>query len=274
MRLDLQTLKAKGAHGLETFGNQLECASCHVPDAEHRYMEPIRYQAHCAACHPLSVALAGRFTGDTADDADKFRDAPAPHQAPEVVRAVLRERCLEFARKHSVVRGESNPPETGRPIPGSGPRPVTEAEGLWIKGQSGLAEERLFANAQQPSLERWLFNQGAGCVHCHIPAQPDRSKSGLPLYQETKVPPRWFEHSIFRHASHRMVGCTECHGQAMTSQETSDVLLPGRDTCLRCHTGSGTGARADCTECHSYHDRSKEPRLNGPLKIEDFLRPQ
>jgi hypothetical protein len=119
-----------------------------------------------------------------------------------------------------------------------------------------------------------LFDQGAGCAHCHIPAEPSHAENGLPRYLPTKVPPRWFEHSIFRHASHRMLGCTECHGQAMTSRETSDVLLPGRDTCLRCHTGSGTGARADCAECHSYHDRSKKPRLNGPLKIEDSLRQQ
>ena len=34
------------------------CAYCHQSDAQGRYMKPIRYQDHCAACHPLLPQLA------------------------------------------------------------------------------------------------------------------------------------------------------------------------------------------------------------------------
>jgi hypothetical protein len=275
LELNLRALKDKGAHGLDRFGSRLECESCHQPDAERRYMKPIQYEDHCAACHPLGVLLVGRFADPkAAAAADVFRRRPAPHDKPEVVRAVMRERFLEFARASPSALDEHAPVEPERPIPGRSLREVTEAELLWVKGQAGPTEERLFANKQQPGVEHWLFDQGANCRHCHVPAGPSHAENGLPLFLRSQVPERWFQHSNFRHDSHRMVGCTECHGQAVTSRETSDVLLPGRDTCLRCHTGSGTGARADCAECHSYHERGKERGLDGPLKIEDFLRRQ
>jgi hypothetical protein len=123
---------------------------------------------------------------------------------------------------------------------------VTEAEWLWVKGQAGSAEECLFADAQLSGVERWLFDQGTGCRHCHIPAEPSHTKSGLPRYLPIGVPNRWFQHSSFRHDSYRMVDCVKCHKSAGKSCNTSDVLLPDRDTCVRCHTSSGTGARADC----------------------------
>jgi hypothetical protein len=272
--LDLKVLKEKGAPGLEGFGDRLACDSCHRPDAARRYMKPINYDDHCASCHPLWVPLAGRFADPKpAAAAVAFRRTPAPHKAPEVVRAVLRERYLEFARANPVALGEATGPEPERPLPGPGrrPRPLTEAEWLWVKGQAAAAEERLFADAQLPGAEAWLFDRGAGCRHCHLPADPGRMGNGLPRYEPTKVPDRWFRHSTFRHDRHRMVGCVECHPNAPTSEATRDVLLPGLAVCVRCHNGSGAGARSDCAECHTYHDRTRERGFNGRLTIGDFL---
>ena len=30
-----------------------DCSSCHQPDAERRYMEPVNFEMHCRSCHPL-----------------------------------------------------------------------------------------------------------------------------------------------------------------------------------------------------------------------------
>src|SRR5262249_52353867 len=80
---------------------------------------------------------------------------------------------------------------------------------------------------------------------------------------------------FFSHASHRAVACWECHPRADpratdTSTQSKDVLVPGIDTCLKCHSprqGSGAdatgGARTDCVECHQYHHGSKEGSVQG-----------
>ena len=70
-----------------------------------------------------------------------------------------------------------------------------------------------------------------------------------------------------------MLGCEQCHA-ARGSAETADVLLPGIDTCLRCHHhGAKATARADCVECHVYHDPAAQraSRGKGRLTIYEIL---
>jgi hypothetical protein len=98
---------------------------------------------------------------------------------------------------------------------------------------------------------------------------------------------RWFPYAHFNHQPHRMLDCVACHQKrevdrtdadraavaknplALVSRDTRDVLMPRLDLCAACHhTGAG-GVRADCLECHQYHDRSKEPRgLRGRETVE------
>ena len=76
------------------------------------------------------------------------------------------------------------------------------------------------------------------------------------------------------------MNCVECHAAALNSEKTSDVLSPdlqweglrfkpGSTTvmesatrsCMECHHEAnehGQGAPANCTECHGFHDRTKE----------------
>src|SRR4029079_4196040 len=81
----------------------------------------------------------------------------------------------------------------------------------------------------------------------------------LPTGFET--PRRWFTSSKFDHRAHRSMTCIDCHEQAKTSNNTSDVLLPGISNCVQCHApqpkaGSlAGGAGTSCLACHDYHQR-------------------
>src|SRR5205085_4789040 len=61
------------------------------------------------------------------------------------------------------------------------------------------------------------------CRECHSVNKPREVPPAA-------IPARWMKKAWFDHESHRMSACTECHAQAQTSRETSDVLLPKIDT--------------------------------------------
>jgi hypothetical protein len=266
LELDLKALREQGRNGLDKYNDRLDCAACHQPDAARRYMQPIKYDKHCATCHTLSVQVAGRFDDPAANAAlEAFRKQPAPHAEPPMVRAVLRERLVELVRRHPVVPAAPKPPDPTRFIPGQA-RALTESEWTWVKGRAGAAEEILFAEKELPRLEGRTESQ---CVHCHL-TRPGPRSDGLPIYEPTRVPDRWMPKSVFRHDAHRMLDCAQCHGQALTSLHARDVLMPNRAACVQCHHPAG-GARTDCFECHQYHDRKAERPPGGTRTIAEFL---
>jgi hypothetical protein len=155
-------------------------------------------------------------------------------------------------------------PEPKRLIPGRGPKLVTDADAAWAKKNTDQTEKLLFVDKQLTAAERMLHGAGYACNHCHVEkTDPAGRPNGLPEYFPTNVPPRWLKESVFRHDSHRLLSCVACHAQALHSNTTRDVLLPSIVSCRECHRPQG-GARADCAECHRYHDRSKERGFDGP----------
>ena len=88
-------LKDGGILGRDRKMVQLQCIECHRPDSAGRYMQPIKYESHCAQCHPLSIQLAGQsFAPDKLKEAvATFNKEPAPHREPAVVRGVLANDC-------------------------------------------------------------------------------------------------------------------------------------------------------------------------------------
>ena len=228
---------------------KLECRTCHEVDEAGRYMKPINYERHCRECHPLSVQLAGEWADARARDlACDFSKTPAPHPGPtetaEMVRAALRARLSDFILRHGkTILGGQAPDEPARPIPGSpGPPPLAREQWDWV-------------NRQLPQIERALFDGPGGCLYCHSkqPGAPDNPEAP-PSYQLSSIPSRWYNHSVFRHDSHRMLACEQCHADARASTEARQVLLPRIETCRQCHNPQA-GARSDCVECHLYHDR-------------------
>ncbi len=120
-----------------------------------------------------------------------------------------------------------------------------------------------------------------GCMKCHktdlgaeFPATPPLvAPTGLrrgPPGQEG-TPRRWFLHSTFNHETHRELRCVECHAGVGESRKTSDLLMPSRDVCLKCHSEAG-GVSFTCVTCHRFHDRSKERTVEGRLRIPDVVK--
>src|ERR1051325_4207711 len=64
LKLDLEALSRKQPNFPEKYANKkaLECSDCHQADSQGRSMQPIKYKDHCADCHPLTVAVTGRFS--------------------------------------------------------------------------------------------------------------------------------------------------------------------------------------------------------------------
>jgi hypothetical protein len=233
----------------------VDCSQCHVADSAGRYMQPVNYANHCAKCHPLSVQLAGDFKDEQLKKAaEDFAKIPALHEKPAIVRADLRERLLRFVKENPVVPGE---PAMVLDLPKPRPPEVTEKQWNWVKNQLSKSD-LLFTNPQLPHLEKQQFLRPGGCLYCHISEKPALNDE-LPVYKETNIPNRWMTHSKFSHLRHRMVGCTECHKKAKDSTQTSDVLMPTKESCAECHSPPGhsptAGVRNDCVECHQYHPR-------------------
>jgi hypothetical protein len=239
----------------------LECQSCHQLDPAGRYMLPIRYEQHCQQCHPLSVQLVGEWKNEKERAiAGSFSTKPAPHptpaEGPEAVRAALRDRLTELIQQAPGLVGTEASPAP-RPVPGSRrAEPLTREQWEWTNQQLG-------------HLERLLFDGAGGCQYCHQEAtNPERRPNGLPEYRASALPNRWFPHSVFRHDSHRMLTCGECHAAASSKQST-DVLMPAIDNCRACHN-SQFGARTDCAECHMYHSVEGKQQFRGTLTMDHF----
>jgi hypothetical protein len=231
-------LKPEGVHGADGQPVLLKCATCHQPGADGRYMEPIRFDSHCASCHSSSLVF----------DAERFPGRPAPHgQPPDVLRGLLRERYTEYIQQHRQELGAEVHVE--RPLPGlSGIQEVTGEEWAWVHQRLEQADRVLFLNA-------------GGCRYCH---RVDASEKGWQIAAPT-MPWRWLGFSKFSHFSHRLnpaadasgENCTACHQAARASTRTSDVLMPSIQNCRACHDqpSHATGARNDCAECHIYHNQ-------------------
>jgi predicted CXXCH cytochrome family protein len=208
---------------------RLDCSDCHKPDAAGRYMQPVAYEAHCARCHPITVRLGGEQS-DT---------LPHPRRggSADDVRAALRDRLARFIAAPGRERLLKAKEEEGRlPLPASAAR--EDREFAWVGREAA-------------ELGRVVFDGAGGCRYCHAVTPT----GGLPVIAAPATPDRWRKQATFRHDAHRMMRCEECH-DARGSARTSDVLLPRMEVCLTCHDRSakrGT-ARADCVECHAYHD--------------------
>ncbi len=235
----------------------LTCLDCHRPDEDRRYMQPIRYQRDCASCHPLSVPIEAELANEPARH-------PSPGESARTVRAELRDRLIRYIQGHPAALEGRETPEPERPIPGRDRRavaPMTGTQWQW-------------ANSHLDRVERPLFDGAGGCRFCHTEvSNPTQRPEGLPQYAEPALTTRWFPQSTFNHDSHRALNCQECHAGTSRSDQSSKVLMPKIETCQRCHTSSSPGARSDCVECHAYHDRSKESRRDGGLKLDEVLTP-
>jgi hypothetical protein len=209
------------------------------------FMLPILYVNQCAGCHFKDLQFDKRF------------EQPAPHDKPEVVQAFLVQKYSDYFASHPGALSEAVAPE--RILPGKMklPLPVPHTRQEWIEQQVMLGD-------------RLLFDKGCKLCHVMIEKAETDGMPSLPQVAKSSIPARWFVHAEFNHSSHRLLTCTSCHTKTPDSRDTADILLPGIASCRACHEDSGArhdAASGRCSECHSYHDWSKEKPTKGQFTI-------
>ena len=222
----------------------LATATSATEDSRHatgqRYMAPITFSQNCAACHTLQFDK-------------RFGNEQVPHEKPEVVHAFLQKRFGEFIAAHPEAVREVNPPERQIPERVRVPRVARNAT-EWIQFRTDDAEWLLWSKT---------------CKQCHILSP---GAGPLPLVANSNLTARWLSHAQFDHHAHRMMTCSSCHANTLNSRETSDVLLPGIQTCQQCHREDKPREAAEgrCFECHQYHDWTKAKRTKGRFTIPEL----
>lgn len=261
----------------------LDCAYCHQTDPDGKRMQPVRYDLHCAACHPLNVVAqpAGAIPDGLATE---FSKEPLPHpnagQGASLIRSTLVARYLA-----------AGPPKPAGEVATVEPAVLRQAE-----EQAGLDRERLALDRARLTESQLFGRAGVGCALCHLEvSRSDGLPTYAPAYQQlgrwrdeiarwpdpakyksssyADAANRWFPLSTFDHRAHRSQSCADCHAAA-TSSKTGDVLMPALASCAKCHHAGANAARSDCLTCHTYHDRSQEglsPKAT-PAALSDKLK--
>ncbi len=227
-----------GAADLHTVAATDESLGCRFDQA---YMPPPEFAKHCAACHTLQFDK-------------RFVSEQVPHDRPEVVHSFLVKKFGEYISAHPAAIHESEARD--RQLPGRDPVVrMAHNAAEWVQFGVDDAEWLLYAKT---------------CKQCHI---LKATSGSLPEVAKSNLTARWLAHAEFDHHAHRMMSCTTCHTRTPDSRETSDVLLPGVQTCQQCHRSQGPAKEAAdgrCFECHQYHDWTKAKPTKGGFTIQQL----
>jgi len=226
-------LKAEGVKTPEqAVAKVLQCGDCHRAEAGGALMQLIDMERDCKGCHLL------RFE-------PKAPDAVVPHGD---VKGVLR--TLQGFYGDMALRGgfeDAAAPASVRRRPGT---ELTEAERIealaWAQDRVTQAADYLYGKAV--------------CGVCHEVTRPDGGWGVKPVL----LADRWLGKGLFDHGHHETMTCVDCH-QAAESESAQNVLLPGVESCQKCHGGEQATDRvpSTCITCHEFH----QPFL-GPMRPE------
>jgi hypothetical protein len=226
---------------------QLKCADCHQtpsftnvsfgPSAK-SYMQPVDYEKHCAACHTLQF--------------DRRFSESVPHKDPKIVYDFVRAKLTAYIAAHPAEIPLVDEPD--KRLPTRPPQPPARNAAEWV---------------QQRMTDAQLLLWRKSCKECHALSYPN-GFAELPAVAKAAIATRWLPRGEFDHQAHQMVECVSCHAKANQSRETSDVLLPGVQSCQQCHHSGQDAAQARCSECHLYHDWSKEKPVAGKFTIKQL----
>ncbi len=231
------------------------------PQNDRELMAPVKFATACAGCHSLAF--------------DKRFDEGVPHDKPDVVDGFLFQKFTAYIAAHpNELREVQNPNRdlTGKTLP---PRNRLLTPSQWVAQQVAIAEELLshktcaqchaltMTPLQDTKIARW---EAAGLQDAGHPASAQAElvaaySARLPAIAASKITAHWMPHAKFDHDAHRSFTCVSCHERALTSTETSDILLPGIATCQKCHAPGSDHAESRCFECHTYHDWSKRKEV-------------
>ncbi len=248
--------------------SRLTCASCHQPQSDGAYMEPIQYEQHCATCHPLQYSEMLSSGG-----------RPLRHGVElDTVLVDAHARLQRFASEE-YRRRAADPDALAAELPRL---PDKQHETAPAGGDRQEWQQR-FVEQYEPRLQRTIVH---GCSHCHFFDEENKEGDGRALRViPPQLPSRWMLHSRFRHDKHLGYACVVCHDPAyldktnellrteaaatradeerlLVSESTRDILMPSIAVCQKCHTDTAGANRwgqaaSDCVECHRYHHPRK-----------------
>jgi hypothetical protein len=209
------------------------------------YMADPTYARTCAACHTLQF--------------DKALAEVVPHGTPEVIHPFVVAKLQAYIAAHPAdlrIPRDPNRDLPEKPIP-SDYRVLTPPQ--WVAERTAEDEALLWRKT---------------CKQCHTLVFSDGAS--LPKIAPSNFTARYMLHANFDHSQHCLVSCTGCHAAATTSQQTSDVLLPGIATCRACHHPGTESAESRCFECHTYHDPAQRKPAYSTFSLSDLAsnRPQ
>ncbi len=224
---------------------ELDCASCHQPDASGDLMTPVSFEDDCAGCHKMTFNAAGT-------------ERELPHAKEDEVARIVTDYFISAALEGGVTT-ESAPEVVKRKrrrIAGENTAAVREAQ--LSDSDRGVAIEW----AKQEAVQQMDTIFGTRlCGTCHEARKfDDQTGTGRWQVMPAILQRHWMPRAHFNHEPHKVMDCTTCH-DAPESTRASDVLMPGIKLCQGCHQGQGKedGARSECVDCHDFHIPGRTP---------------
>jgi hypothetical protein len=222
------------SHG---FGQQLECADCHVPTPDGVRFQPPSMEGDCGMCHSLAFELI--------DGTVRTLRHGEPQQVVADIRAFYR-------------TGLRPRPASLGSVERSRPGDVNQ---LRTTAQTSRAQAGTGQRAED--MVRAVFSEGGACFDCHEVQQQSAGAFGI---RPVAFPTRYMLHGWFDHKAHQVVqrpgqrqlegsaACLSCH-RADASSDSGDLLLPNLASCRDCHGGetSSLPVESTCAMCHDYH---------------------
>ncbi len=223
-------------------GKKLDCNYCHKPDVEGRYYQRVTFAANCQACHSLQFD-------------PRNPEMTLPHGDATAVRGFLRAlptHYAELATRKGITRQSD--------VQAFVVRQIDELRQGVRTGEELERQVFFTTSPYKPQSASGAPSSGSfyGCAVCH---ELKPVANAAPAITKPVFVDRWLPGGKFNHSKHQHVACNECH-RASQSRETSDVLLPPKESCVTCHSSAGKIA-SDCMTCHTYHAPPRQMTANG-----------
>jgi hypothetical protein len=232
------------------------------PGSGREMMAPPKFANACAGCHLLTF--------------DKRFDEGVPHDNPKVVRAYLVKKFSGYIRAHGAELHEVEEPRRNLTGRATGPVSRSLSPAQWVAERVAVSEELLWHKTcsqchaismtplQDVRIARWDAanpNAESRIGSAISTAVSERPADSLPSILTANIAEKWLPNARFDHDAHRGFSCIGCHQNALTSTETSDILIPGIATCQKCHAPGPEHTESRCFECHTYHDWAKRKEV-------------
>lgn len=255
----------------------LDCGQCHQVEEDGQGMQPVRFDRNCRRCHELDPGVPG-IEGEA---------GILVHGDPEQIRDQLR---IFFTNQvlEGRVRDSEAPLALRERLPGPLIGTKERARSArWIGSKVAAADEKLFGST--------------GCALCHqvVGGQVDDQTGEwvARTVATVSVQRNWIQNARFSHSAHATQACSTCHpGAAVRDSEvdaseeprwaklgaipygliderpdltvaeaSSEIMIPGIETCRTCHVSLGKGGHqkvaSPCSGCHDFHDHTLTPMM-------------